>query len=194
MPLLTTQSARSYGLGRLVSYDIGDYYFITSQTVGAGGTAQIDFNSIPTTYKHLQLRYIGKSGRSNSSNGWLSIKINGSWPDYASSVSYVNGTMSEVTYTPGATTGYFLAAPGTTANSACFGQGVIDFLDYRNTNKLKVATTTSSVNNAAGDAIIIQAAQMLNSTSAITSISILSTDGTTIQQNTKFSLYGIVGN
>jgi len=39
---------------------------IASTLVGASGSAIIEFNDIPQTYKHLQIRLIGRTNRSTA--------------------------------------------------------------------------------------------------------------------------------
>ena len=43
----------------------GDYDSIATVTVGAGGSASITFSSIPSTYKHLQIRLFGRTTAAN---------------------------------------------------------------------------------------------------------------------------------
>jgi hypothetical protein len=41
------------------------YESIATVTVGSGGSSSIDFTSIPSTYKHLQLRIMANANASN---------------------------------------------------------------------------------------------------------------------------------
>ena len=53
------------------------YESIATQTVGAGGVASVTFSSIPSTYKHLQLRIMSRADRSGAALTNLFIQING---------------------------------------------------------------------------------------------------------------------
>ena len=168
---------------------------IATVTVGSGGTSSISFTSIPSTYKHLQIRYIARnSTRSSATYGALVYQVNGS---YGARYHYLEGTganpVNSGSGIPSSGEAYMLVAPGTSATSGVFGAGIIDILDYADTNKNKTIRTLSGVdNNGSGE--LIFGSSMVNSTSAITSFTILPTDGGTgIPQHSHFALYGVKG-
>jgi len=43
----------------------GDFESIATVTVGSGGAASIEFASIPSTFQHLQIRFMGLLSSSN---------------------------------------------------------------------------------------------------------------------------------
>ena len=47
----------------------GDFESIQTVSVGAGGSSSISFTSIPSTYKALQLRWIGQDNRGTTNDG-----------------------------------------------------------------------------------------------------------------------------
>ena len=55
MPLITTQSAKGYGWGSAPGAPAGDFESIQTVTTTAGQSS-ISLTSIPSTYKHLQVR------------------------------------------------------------------------------------------------------------------------------------------
>ena len=61
--------------GNLVT---NSYESIATGTVSTP-TATIAFSSIPATYKHLQVRYIAKSGRAQNLAGQMVMRFNGSY-------------------------------------------------------------------------------------------------------------------
>jgi hypothetical protein len=85
-----------------------------------------------------------------------------------------------------------LAATGS-LSTFIFGVGVIDILDYADTNKNKtIRSLTGADINGSGN--IFFSSQLINSTTAISSITFESLDGgTNLQQYTSFALYGIKG-
>jgi hypothetical protein len=113
------------------------YESIATVNVGAGGSSTVTFSSIPSTYKHLQLRYIAKDTYSVAAD-FTSFGISGNgtntWRNH-----YLNGngaTASAGTVTLGL---ILYATPNSHSSLAnCFGTGVIDILDYADTNKNKV--------------------------------------------------------
>jgi predicted patatin/cPLA2 family phospholipase len=83
-----------------------------------------------------------------------------------------------------------MAGGGMTAST--FGAGVIDILDYADTNKFKTTRTLNGVSSNASSAIdyIFLVSGLWRSTSAITSITLT---GNNFAQYSHFALYGIKG-
>ena len=170
------------------------YESIATFSVGSGGTANVEFTSIPSTYTHLQIRGIArKNGASNDTAGIL-MTFN---EDTASSYNthYLQGDgSSAVAYTSGASRAniesIYFAGGGMTANT--FGVQIIDILDYANTNKYKTTRQLSGVSSNASSAIdyILFGSGLWRSTSAITSITLTGND---FVQYSQFALYGIKG-
>ena len=166
-----------------------DFESIATLNLSSGTTAS--FTSIPSTYKHLQIR--GNFLLSNV--GYILMKFN-------------NDTASNYP-------GHSLYGSGTAATSVWNGQGdvfaaiiyansgsggavtypgvfITDIIDYASTTKNKTVRSISGFDkNAAGGIIELDSAAWL-STSAINSIQI--TNGSrTWQSGTTISLYGIKG-
>ena len=165
---------------------------IATVTVGSSGAATVEFSSIPGTYKHLQIRYLARSGRARNANSGLVMRINGNYGTYTHNL---NGDGASATAGAGTPTinGIMLEAPGTTATSGIFGVGVIDILDYANGNKNPVMRALSGV-DCNGSGRITFNSQFVNSTTAVTSLTFETVDGgTNIQQYSHFALYGVKG-
>lgn len=174
--------------GNATYVEASDFYSIATTTVGSGGTSTVSFTSIPADYTHLQLRYFGKNDRNSSWSGFLTLQINSA---YGARYMYFVGSGTDAFSggnIPSAGEGYQLIAPGLVANT--FGAGVIDILDYKNTNKTKTIKILSGV-DANGSGGIGITSYLVNSTSAISSITIGGADSGTIQQYSHFALYGI---
>lgn len=187
MPILGT-IASSTRQGQAT--DTGAMFPIFATTVGVSGTASVTFSNIPQTYSHLQLRYSAKNNRNSDYNGWGSLKVNGSYgARFQALLGDASGYLS-YSGVPDNGTGYQLCMPGDVAG--LFGVGILDFINYTDTNKVKVIKALSGVNNNGSGAISFSSF-LQNSTSAITSISIFAVDNTTILQNSSFALYGIKG-
>jgi hypothetical protein len=162
---------------------------IATINVGAGGASGIDFNSIPSTYQHLQIRYLIKSG---STNNDFSMGVNGSFSISNSSKHEVKGNGSSASANA-ATSINFINWQDTTVTSLQSGQiavGVIDILDYKDTNKTKtIRHLMGSDQNGAG--YVILASGNLNTTSAISAVNFF--NGYNWVQYSQFALYGIKG-
>jgi hypothetical protein len=167
------------------------YESIATVSVGSGGADSVEFTSIPSTYTHLQLRYIARTSRSETDDGF-SIQLNG---DTASNYRYHylagNGTSASAYSEPN--TGYgvpYVSAANAGANT--FGVGVFDLLDYRNTNKYKVARIIGGEDNNGGGWVALNSGLWLN-TAAVTSIKCQTNSLGNFVQYSHFALYGIKG-
>jgi hypothetical protein len=169
------------------------YDSIATTTVGSGGTASVTFNSIPSTYTHLQIRGIIRDTSSGTSARNGSIQLNGSSTGYAlhqfqgngSTVSTDVGTSLTETYPFWAVTG------NSTAN--VFSTVIIDILDYANTNKYKTVKVFGGY-DLNGSGHIRFGSILWQNTNAISSIklAIYAAEGN-LGQYSQFALYGIKG-
>jgi hypothetical protein len=172
----------------------GDFESIATVTVGSGGAANVEFTSITGTYQHLQLRWLCRTDRNDSGGGdVLFVTFNSdSGNNYARHD--LGGTGSS-TYAEGfATQSYFVIqrAADAQAGSNTFGVGVIDLLDYANTNKYKTARALGGFDNNGGGRVAMNSGLWMN-TNAVTSIKLVSGFGTGFLQHSHFALYGIKG-
>jgi hypothetical protein len=168
-----------------------DYESIQTTTVGSGGTSTITFSSIPSTYKHLQIRILNRSTRADAADA-IALRFNSdsaanySWHylrgDGTSAGSGGSVSQNEINVS------YDFAA--STASSGIFGVGIIDILDYANTNKNK--TIRSFVgNDRSGAGAVGLCSGNWRSTSATTSLTLTSYFGATFDQYSSFALYGV---
>jgi len=155
---------------------------IATIEVGAGGAANVEFTSIPSTYKHLQIRTLMKVD-----TGTPDLRMNFN-NDTAANYKFhlLNGdggtAISEV-YT-GSTiqnpSNYFLAS-------------IIDILDYTSTTKNKTSRVLKGKdNNGSGD-VGLWSHLWFATPAAITSIKFTLSTATNISQYSHFALYGIKG-
>ena len=175
--------------GHLANYA---YESIATVTVGSGGASTVDFTSIPSTYKHLQIRYLARSGRTRVANSGLVMRLNGSYGTYSHSLTGDGASVSAGAGAP-SINGIFLEAPGVSASSGIFGAGVIDILDYATGTKNATVRALSG-DDCNGSGRLTLGSQFVNSTTAISSLTFQTVDGSTnIQEFSQFALYGIKG-
>lgn len=168
--------------------DTGAYESIATVSVGAGGQAAVEFTNIPSTFQHLQLRFISQdtaSGQyfliqfngdtSNTKYTWHSLEGNGS-----NAVAFANSTGTH----SGAVFNYAAGSTG-----SIFSAGIVDILDYKDTNKYKTVRSLGGYDSNGGGYIQLQSNLFL-STSAISSINIIYNSGNHAQY-THVALYGI---
>ena len=171
----------------------GSYESIQTITVNATSVANINFTSIPSTYKHLQIRSIAR--KDSASGNMILATFNGD-----TGVSY--GLGGRLLYGDGssAATGYFATnatktffshSANTTHSSGVFAACVTDILDYASTSKAKTVRGISGVDsNGAGFSIIISGL-WTNSSTAINQITLTPDGGGNFVQYSSFALYGI---
>ena len=167
------------------------YESISTVTVGSGGSASATFTSIPATYTHLQIRYIGRSTYA-STQEVMKIEFNSDTTAGNYARHWLQGTGSAVnSYGEGNFSDNLRLLAGDTTGSNIFGVGVIDVLDYANTNKYKTTRTLSGYDNN-GEGQIALTSGLWKNTAAITSITLTAFSGN-LKQYSQFALYGIKG-
>ncbi len=162
--------------------------FDSIATSNPSGVSTITFSSIPSTYKHLQVRMsmIGASGGSlivanfNSDTGanytWHSLQGQGS------SATGYNGTGNTYSRWFGRDVGTSSTAPTVL---------VADILDYTNTNKNTTVRVLSGMDANGSGEVGLSSSLWLN-TSAINSITIKTHDSVNFASGTKIALYGVL--
>jgi hypothetical protein len=172
----------------------GDYESIATVTVGSGGSADIEFTSIPSDYAHLQLRGIFKNTTNSNSFAGMYVRFNG---DTASNYSghYLQGDGS-TTYAGGGSnqSGYLYSytAQGGSSITSMFSVNVFDILDYKDTNKYKTMRHLGGW-DFNGSGVLTYGSAAWRNTNAITSIKITLDAGNNFGQYTTVALYGIKG-
>lgn len=165
----------------------GNALTLISTAYGTGSSGTITFSSIPSTFKHLQIRAVASKDTAgdiefgvqfNSDSGsnytWHRLTGNGSsvssgWYGGVGSASYV---------------GYVTGTGTANAHAA----NVIDILDYTNTNKNK--TIRALVGTTSSSNLIRLNSGIWFSTAAISSVT-LTYGGWNFTTASRFSLYGV---
>ena len=164
---------------------------IATVSVGSGGSATITFSSIPGTYSHLQLRFIAQDNRGTFNNSELRLRFNS---DTGSNyrAHYLVGDGSSASAADNGSISYMPANVTATAAGSIFSATIVDILDYANTNKYTTSRVLDSRELNGSGAIFLRSYLWLN-TNAITSITIESNLGSSLNQYSHFALYGIKG-
>jgi hypothetical protein len=158
--------------------------FDSIQTVTLGSTASsISFTSIPSTWKHLQIRYsltaaapadCGLRFNSDSGTNYSSHLVRGNPPN-AQAYAYPSQGYATVQFNIGYNTSV----------------AVIDILDYTNVNKNKTLRSLAGWDNNGSGNMDFWSGAWYN-TSAVTNIDLVALT-TTFSVNSKFALYGVKG-
>jgi hypothetical protein len=166
---------------------ITSYESIATVTVGSGGTTNIDFSSIPSTYKHLQLRLLIQEPIDT-----VALQINSDTGNNYSWHSLL-GDGGAVAVGAASTTNMIYTATTYGTSGSSFAVAVIDILDYADTSKNKtVRSLTGNDNNSSFSKVGLYSG-LWQSTSAITAIRVRSRTSGTIAQYSQAALYGIKG-
>jgi hypothetical protein len=164
------------------------FELISSQVLGSNATS-VTFSSIPSTYKHLQVRVVAKS---NSSSTGIDMTFNGATTGYAWHNLYANGSSALVEQ--GAPSVSFIKirngmSESSTANA--FAGSITDILDYADTNKNKTSRSLSGARDT--NSGVNMSSGLFVNTSAISSLTLTADSGNSFVSNSRFSLYGVKG-
>jgi len=193
---LLNQIAAIHGTGVSTPAVTPSYESIATVLVGSGGQAAIDFTSIPSTYKHLQIRAIARDNRADSGTSSLRMQFNAdTGSNYYTNHRLVGAGSGTAVAGAGATGAHILFTESASGNSTanCFSSSIVDILDYTDTNKYKTTRTLhgAELNDANGATVFRSGLWM--SSSAINAIKITHNNGSNLVQYSHFALYGIKG-
>ena len=169
---------------------------IATVTIGSGGSATATFSSIPSTFKHLQIRSIARTANAAKSEDIVAQFNSDTGANYVQHLLVGNGSTAASysatgqNYIKGVTYG-----TGTTASANIFGAGVLDILDYTNTNKNSTIRSLAAMdlNEASTFAQMQYWSGLWLNTAAITSITMKCASGANISEYSSFALYGVRG-
>jgi len=122
----------------------GSFESIATAT-GTGSSGEITFSSIPSTYKHLQIRGIARSSQASHIT-LMRMRLNGdTGANYAQHTLYGDGSVAGVdTNTSDTEIQWVAPIPGTSATSNIVGAFIIDLHDYASTTKNKTVRAVTS--------------------------------------------------
>ncbi len=170
--------------------DPGAMIPLTTTTLSTA-TATITFSDIPLYYEHLQIRCLGR-GTVAQGEMQIFVRMNSdSGNNYACHL--LRGDGSSVFSAAATSTNRVegvIRMPAANASANIFGTGVIDILDYANTNKYKTLRSLGGL-DANGSGQVYYRSGLWMSNNAITSLTIGIDDGGNFAINTTFALYGI---
>lgn len=164
---------------------LSSYESIATTTLSSDTT--ITFSSIPSTFKHLQIRLLMRRTGTDSSAVTQSIQVNNdTGSNYAEHSLEGSGSAASATGTASTNTIQAVVCPRGTSNPSTYGVAIIDILDYASTSKYKTFRCfTGSDTNGAGAIKLVSGLWM--STSALNRIDFLNT----MSSGSTVALYGI---
>ena len=190
-PILGIIASQNYSRVPATSYES-----IATVTVGSPQAA-IEFTSIPSTYKHLQIRAIAKNVTTGAAD-YDAMRIqyntdtgtNYAW-HYLKGEGVGSGGVGQASSSSYLWSGTVIRSG--TGQTSAFSISVIDILDYANTSKYKTQRWLNGTEFNALYPWIGLGSGLWQSTSAVTSIKIFIDTAVNFAQYSSFALYGIKG-
>ena len=167
------------------------YTLINSVTVGSGGSANIDFTSIPSTYTDLLLKISLRT--SGTLDGYENVKLqfNGSGGTaYSDKLIYGTGSAAASASNSSQANTFFQYSNAAGSTASIFGNGEIYIPNYAGSNSKSISVDSVTENNATA-AIAALAAELWASSSAINRITLTPNVATLFAQYSTAYLYGI---
>lgn len=163
---------------------------IATVTVGSSGASSIDFTSIPSTFKHLQIRASARS----AAGAWnfLTFNSDATQSNYYAHELVGNGSVTGAASYAGGASPKGIQLMVTYGYTSVFTGAVIDILDYTSTNRYKTVRCLNAWDNNGSGEVHFTSGLWSKTPEAITSLSLV-TNGGNYQQHTTFALYGIRG-
>jgi hypothetical protein len=186
MPILGT-------LASSVQKITGSFESIATQTLGSSA-ASITFSSIPSTYQHLQIRFMSTLTGTTASDEFLWLTFNSTGgTSYADHYLWGSGSSESAGGVNSQANIRFIGQSDLTVGSVdAFSVGIIDIQDYKSTTKNKTVRVFSGWDNNGGGRINLSSG-LFNNTGAISTIKIERSGSTNMAAGSVFSLYGIKG-
>lgn len=168
-------------------------YELISTTTLSSLSSTVTFSSIPQTYQHLELRVTARTNANIQNSTQIRLRMNGdTGSNYAYHDLYGNGS-SAVSNSAATQPEIRLNGFGDTSVTNNWGVGIVNILDYKNTNKNKVTRLLAgTANNSYYNRIYLSSGVWIN-TAAITSLTLNELNGYGWTSGSRFSLYGIKG-
>jgi hypothetical protein len=171
---------------------LNSYESIATVLVGSGGSSSISFSSIPSTFKHLQLRAIMR-GTTAAAQVQVDYRFNGNSSNvYTYHHIQGNGSSASAVGVAASNTGNLQRATAANAAANIFGTMIVDILDYANTSKNKTVRALGGEDQNGSGLGIFFVSNAFLSTDAINSILLYPNSGNWAQYS-QFALYGIKG-
>ena len=170
----------------------GDFESIATVSVGGGGAATVSFTSIPATYAHLQVRFIGRSSAATTGQDDMLMNFNSdTGSNYAKHFLSGQGSTAQAGATINDTKISLRECLSRNGNTASiFTGGIIDILDYTSTNKNKTTRSLYGVDRNGSGQVAFESGLYFATPAAITAISFTVESANNFVQYSHFALYG----
>ena len=177
-------------IGALVAGQVGSggavlsSYESIATVTASGSVSTLSFTSIPSGFKHLQIRGMNRT----AAGGGVNLQINSdTGSNYAQHRLEGSGTAASAAGFASQTS---VPVSSNTTAADTMSVTIIDILDYGSTTKNKTLRVLRGF-DANGTGTIIVGSGLWMSTAAITSIQLVNSSSNNFDSTTTFALYGI---
>ena len=170
----------------------GSYESIQTVTLSSSQT-NVSFTSIPSTYKHLQVRVFARDLRASTwvDTLWVYCNADTTGANYYSHGLAGNGSSASAFADAGANSyGMPIGLTSATNVTSAYAANVIDILDYANTSKNKTFRSLHGVEDNTNGSMRLRSGLWM-STAAISTLTFNTAAGGDFAQYSSFALYGI---
>lgn len=159
--------------------------------LGTGSSGTITFNSIPSTYKHLQVRVLAQDNTTSVGNLILQLNLD-TGSNYTRHFITADGATVSASGSTSQTSIIAGQIQGNTPSSSIMGIAIWDLINYASTTINKTVRAIGGYDANGSGNIRLTSGLWLN-TAAITSIQLKTSSGGDFSSTSVFSLYGIKG-
>jgi hypothetical protein len=187
--MIGTLSASLFGVG--VPPSTTSFESIATSSVASGGSASyIEFTSIPSTYKHLQIRGIARTAGANER---INLIFNGDTANNYSMHRLLGNGSAASTSAQSSQAAIWVSSgyDGVSNTANTFTAYVLDILDYGSTSKAKTLRALDGLNKNGSGGIEFSSGGWYKTPEAITTIKMTIQGGASFDQYTSFALFGI---
>jgi len=156
---------------------------------GTGSSNTITFSSIPSGFKHLQLRGYTYGSGGGASNARITFNSDSS-SNYAIHQLYGDGSSVTATGYSSQAFAHYSVYNSSAGSANGIPVTIVDILDYGSTSKYKTIRVLSGYDNNGSGRIYVYSGLWM-STNAITSFDLKNADGENWSTDTRYALYGI---
>lgn len=169
----------------------GNALTLISTTLVSTATSSVTLSSIPSGYKHLQIRFTARSAYAGSDN--IRMQVNGdTGNNYANHALVAEGSGSPYSQANAPWNNMLFMQCATASSTAnAYSAGIAEILDYSSTSKYKTQRLLGGQHAGTNYNYIYLGSGFRMNTAAITSLTFYMGTGSNIVAGSRFSLYGV---
>ena len=182
--------SKSGNLTAPAEIDLGAMIPLATTTLSTS-TSAITFTNIPTNYEHLQVRFMLRGTNADANiDVWCWLNNDTSTANYTSHFLRGNGATASASGSAASISPRIGSVNSGGSGANMFGVGIVDILDYANTNKYTTMRSLTGEDENGGGNIFLYSSLWLNA-AAVTSIKLEPQATNNLVAYSTAALYGI---